>query len=127
MFIAIGVVALRSGGGRDGYRVGGTYRDIRADGNPISTRPVAAARRTQSAAPLQAFRIRPRHELCVEAQHFFDVGGMRVEGLDQRFAGQDVRLAKHVEVMHDALTHPAFGVAQAHDGTRPDLSAWDAA
>jgi len=68
-----------------------------------------------------------RDELGMEAQHFLDIRRMGVERLDDGFARKDERLVKGVQMMHDTLAQATFRIAQANDGSGPDLGSRNAA
>jgi hypothetical protein len=80
------------------------------------------------AAVLDASGIGARpDELRVKAQHFLDIGRVRIKRLAQRLVGQDIGLVESVEVMHDAFAYSPIGIAQTHDRSGANLAARNAA
>src|SRR5205809_5194008 len=85
---------------------------------------MASARRTKAPPALATFGVDVMtHQFRVESKHFLDVGGVRIERLDQRLPRQDVGLVECIEMMHHALAHPPLGIAQAYDRPGLDLHA----
>jgi hypothetical protein len=68
-----------------------------------------------------------KDQFRIEAQHLLDVGRVRVERLDQRFARQDEGLVIGIEVMHDPFAQPTFRIPQANDRSGSNFSSRDAA